>query len=180
MKLLQPLASQLRVSQKENRYFLLLIMRGKRASERKIAPDPVYKSVTVARLINYVMLDGKKSVAAQMVYDAIEKAAAKVKKDPMDLVDGALSNVKPNLEIRSRRVGGANYHVPMPVSESRQETLALRWIVKIARNKKGKEFSEILGDELVAAFKGEGDAVKTKIDTEKMAEANKAFAHFRW
>jgi len=155
-------------------------MRGKRASKRKIDADLRYNSATVTRFINYVMLGGKKSTAMKMVYGAIEGAAKKVKKEPMDMFSVVLNNVKPVLEVRTRRVGGANYQIPMPVSEGRQEVLALRWIIGVVRNKKGQDFESLLMTELVNAYKGEGDAIKIKVDTEKMAEANKAFAHFRW
>mgnify|MGYP002396596455 CR=1 FL=1 len=155
-------------------------MRGKKAPKRDRQKDSVYQSETVARFINYVMLDGKKTLAEKSVYHAIEEGAKQVKKEPMELLEGALNNVKPALEVRSRRVGGANYQVPVPVDEERQEALALRWLIKGARGKKGKDFHEFLTSELVQAFKGEGEAVRMKEDTEKMAEANKAFAHFRW
>lgn len=173
----------LRIQQKQVKsinYKISQEMRGKRASKRQIEPDSVYKSTTVTRFINYVMSGGKKTLARKMVYGAMEQAAEKVKKEPLEMLGTVLSNVKPVLEIRSRRVGGATYQVPMPVSEDRQEALALRWIIGVSRRKKGKDFVKILADELVSAYKGEGDSVKTKIDTEKMAEANKAFAHFRW
>lgn len=155
-------------------------MRGKQAPKRKMKPDTVYDSPTVTRLINTVMLDGKKSTAKKHVYGALEEASTAVKKKPMELLDQALSNVKPALEVRSRRVGGANYQVPVPVDDARQEALAVRWLVKVSRSRKGKDFQTILSEELVNAYKGEGEAVKTKEETERMAEANKAFAHFRW
>ncbi len=155
-------------------------MRGKKAPKRKTKPDRVYESEVIGKFINYVMLHGKKSTAEDMVYSALEDASTKLKKKPPEVLNGALANVKPVLEIRSRRVGGANYQIPMPVPEDRQVSLALRWIVNIARGKKGKEFKEFLADELISAFKGEGAAVKKKEEVEKMAEANKAFAHFRW
>lgn len=155
-------------------------MRGKKAPTRKLRPENVYGSETVARLINYTMLHGKKSKARAHVYGAMDDAAAELKKKPMEVLEGALDNVKPALEVRSRRVGGANYQVPMPVEEDRQVALALRWIVKVARGRKGKDYQAILKEELVNAFKGEGEAVRMKEETERMAEANKAFAHFRW
>lgn len=155
-------------------------MRGKRASKRKVNKDPKYQSQAVELFINYVMLDGKKNVARDAVYGALESAAKTLKKDEMEVFDQALSNVKPVLEVRSRRVGGANYQIPVPVPEDRQVSLALRWIINSARSKNGKDFKHFLSEELVNAYKGEGDAVKKKEDTEKMAEANKAFAHFRW
>lgn len=155
-------------------------MRGKRAPLRKVQKDKFYESDVVTKLINYVMLHGKKNVAESAVYGAMDDAAAKLKKKPIEVLAGALDNVKPVLELRSRRVGGATYQVPVPVTEARQVTLALRWIVSVARNRSGKDFKDILSAELMNSFKGEGDAVKKKEDVEKMAEANKAFAHFRW
>ncbi|MFH1547559.1 MAG: 30S ribosomal protein S7 [bacterium] len=155
-------------------------MRGKRASKRKLNKDPKFESETIEMLVNYVMLHGEKAVARKAVYGALESASKTLKKGEIELLDQALSNVMPVLEVRSRRVGGANYQVPVPVPEDRQVTLALRWIISIARSKKGKDFQHFLAEEIINAYKGEGDAVKKKEDTEKMAEANKAFAHFRW
>jgi small subunit ribosomal protein S7 len=155
-------------------------MRGKQSSKRDVNPDPKYKSEVVARLVNYVMLHGKKTLARKFVYQAMENAAEKVDSEPMETLEKALENVKPALEVRSRRVGGANYQVPMPVTDERQETLALRWLVKVTRAKNGKNFSDVLASEIIKAYNGEGDAVRMKVETENMAEANKAFAHFRW
>ncbi len=156
-------------------------MRGKRAKRRTIKLDRKFSNPIIARLITKVMQDGKKSIAEDLVYAAINKGAEVVKeKDVVIFVNKAIDNVRPALEIKARRVGGANYQVPMPVSPRRQETLAVRWIVEASRKKSGKSFDEILRDQLVDAYKGEGDAVRKKDDTEKMAEANKAFAHFRW
>jgi len=156
-------------------------MRGKRAKRRIIKLDRKFSNPIIARLITKVMQDGKKSIAEDLVYAAINKGAEVVKeKDVVIFVNKAIDNVRPALEIKARRVGGANYQVPMPVSPRRQETLAVRWIVEASRKKSGKSFDEILRDQLVDAYKGEGDAVRKKDDTEKMAEANKAFAHFRW
>jgi small subunit ribosomal protein S7 len=156
-------------------------MRGKRAKKREQKLDKKYGNVVITRLINKVMLDGKKSLAESMVYSAIEKGAEEVKEKDVNLfVNKAIDNIRPALEIKARRVGGANYQVPMPVSPRRQETLSVRWLVDSARAKTGKSFEEILRNEMINAYKGEGDAVKKKIDTERMAEANKAFAHFRW
>jgi small subunit ribosomal protein S7 len=155
-------------------------MRGKRAPRRKYEKDPKYDSRIVELFTNYVMLDGKKALARKIVYGALEDAGKKLKKDPLEVLEQALSNVRPILEVRSRRVGGANYQVPVPVPDERQIALALRWIINGARAKEGSDFQTFLTAELVNAYKGEGDAVKKKEDTEKMAEANKAFAHFRW
>jgi small subunit ribosomal protein S7 len=156
-------------------------MRGKRAKRRSLKLDRKYSNPIIARFITKVMQDGKKSLAEDLVYSAIEKASKIVKEDDIVIfVNKAIDNVRPALEIKARRVGGANYQVPMPVSPRRQETLAVRWIVEASRKKTGKSFDETLCDQLVDAYKGEGDAVRKKEDTEKMAEANKAFAHFRW
>lgn len=156
-------------------------MRGKRAKRKIQIGDVKYGNVVISRLINKVMQDGKKSIAEDLVYSAIENGAKKVKEEDINIFfNKAIDNVRPALEIKARRVGGANYSVPMPVSPKRQETLAVRWIVDSARKKSGKAFDAILQDELVGAFNGEGDAIKKKTDTERMAEANKAFAHFRW
>lgn len=155
-------------------------MRGKRAKKREQYKDSKYGNVIIGRLINKVMLDGKKNVAESLVYSAIEGGSSKMKVDVVEFVEKAIDNVRPALEIRSRRVGGANYNVPVPVGPKRQEALAVRWIVEEARNKSGKAFDEILMNSLVDAFNGEGDAIKKKKDVERMAEANKAFAHFRW
>jgi len=140
----------------------------------------VYGSTTVTRCINYLMLRGKRGLAEGFVYGALDSAAATLKKKQIEVLDEALANIKPSLEVRSRRVGGASYQVPVAVDENRQEALALRWLVKVVRSKKGKNITELLAAELINACKGEGDAVRMKEETERMAEANKAFAHFRW
>jgi len=156
-------------------------MRGKRAKRREQVPDKKYGNPIISRLINKVMQGGRKSIAEKMVYAAIEKGAEEVKeKDVNTFLNKAIDNVRPALEIKARRVGGANYSVPVPVSPRRQETLAVRWIVGYARGKSGKAFEDLLKAELVQAYQGEGDAIKKKTDTERMAEANKAFAHFKW
>jgi small subunit ribosomal protein S7 len=156
-------------------------MRGKRAKRKIQIADKKYGNIIISRLINKVMMGGKKSLAEDLVYGAIEGGAKKVKEEDINIFfNKAVDNVRPALEIKARRVGGANYSVPMPVSPRRQETLAVRWIVDSARKKSGKSFDTILMDELVSAYGGEGDAIKKKADTERMAEANKAFAHFRW
>jgi small subunit ribosomal protein S7 len=129
-------------------------------------------------MINKVMLSGKKRLAENLVYGAIEQAAAKTKKDPMDVFEGAIKNVSPQVQVRSKRIGGANYQVPMEVKGDRKVHYAMIWMLDSARNKKGKSFDRKLADELVAAYKNEGDAIKKKQDTHQMAEANKAFAHF--
>lgn len=155
-------------------------MRGKRAKKRAIVKDKKYNDEIIGRLINKVMLDGKKSLAQELVYTAIESGAQKVNTPVIEFVHTAVDNVRPALEVKSRRVGGANYQVPVPVTPRRQETLAVRWLVDVSRSKSGKSFGKLLEEEMVSAFKGEGEAVKKKNDVERMAEANKAFAHFRW
>ena len=144
-------------------------------------PDHKYKSVDVSTLINYVMWDGKKTVAEMVVYDALEyiKKTLKVE-DPMETYKTALRNAGPLMEIRSRRVGGANYQVPREVRPERRTFLALRWVIDAARNKSGSPMSKRLGDEIIAASKNEGEAIKKRENVHKMAEANKAFAHFAW
>ena len=146
--------------------------------KRVLPPDRVYDSVLVTKMINKVMLNGKKRLAENLVYGAIEQAAAKTKKDPMDVFEGAIKNVSPQVQVRSKRIGGANYQVPMEVKGDRKVHYAMIWMLDSARNKKGKNFDRKLADELVAAYKNEGDAIKKKQDTHQMAEANKAFAHF--
>lgn len=155
-------------------------MRGHRAHRRSVQKDEKYQSALVARLINKVMQDGKKHLAEKLVYAALEEASKEVKMEPLEFLEAALDRVKPALEIRARRVGGATYQVPVPVSPSRQDALAVRWIVDFARSASGQSFDKILKKELLDAYNGEGNAVRKKNDVEKMAEANKAFAHFRW
>ncbi len=143
--------------------------------------DSVYNSVDVSRFINYIMLDGKKETARKIVYGAFEIIKEKVAdKEPLEVFEAALKNAGPVTEVRSRRVGGANYQVPVEVRPSRQKSLAMRWIIAGARAKKGKEMKEFLADELILAANNEGEAVKKKENVHKMAEANKAFAHFAW
>ncbi|MBI2357259.1 30S ribosomal protein S7 [Candidatus Dojkabacteria bacterium] len=155
-------------------------MRGHKAKRRVQQKDAIYGSYLVARLISKVMQHGKKSTASALVYEAIESGAKKFKIEPDKFLEEVVAKVRPSLEVRTRRVGGANYAVPVPVPAARQETLAIRWIVDNTRKKSGQSFAKLLETELVAAFNGEGDAMKKKADVEKMADANKAFAHFRW
>jgi small subunit ribosomal protein S7 len=155
-------------------------MRRRRAEPREIAPDPEYGDVLVAKLINKVMRDGKKSIARKIVYNAFEIIRQKTGQDPLEVFKKAVENVKPVLEVRPRRVGGATYQVPIEVRPERSISLALRWIVQYARERKGKPMMVKLAEELMAAARNEGMAVKKREDTHKMAEANKAFAHFRW
>lgn len=155
-------------------------MRRKRAEPREITPDPKYADVLVAKLINKVMRDGKKTIARKIVYNAFEIIRQKTGQDPLEVFKKAVENVKPILEVRPRRVGGATYQVPIEVRPERSISLALRWIVQYARERKGKPMMVKLAEELMAAARGEGMSVKKREDTHKMAEANKAFAHFRW
>ncbi|AJC73012.1 30S ribosomal protein S7 [Pseudothermotoga hypogea DSM 11164 = NBRC 106472] len=155
-------------------------MRRRRAEVRKIAPDPVYGDVLVAKLINRIMWDGKKTVAQKIVYKAFDYIREKTGKDPLEVFQKALDNVRPVLEVRPRRVGGATYQVPIEVQEPRKTSLALRWIVNAARAKKGRPMYLKLAEELIASYQGTGAAVKKREDVHKMAEANRAFAHLRW
>ncbi|WP_126992585.1 30S ribosomal protein S7 [Thermosipho globiformans] len=155
-------------------------MRRRRAEVRKVPPDPIYNDILVSKLINRVMWDGKKSIAQKIVYKAMEYLAEKTKKDPLEALHQAIDNVRPLVEVRPRRVGGATYQVPIEVEEPRKTSLALRWIVEAARSKKGRPMAEKLGEELVNAFNNTGTAIKKKEDVHRMAEANRAFAHFRW
>jgi len=153
-------------------------MRGKQATKRVIAPDAVYGNVTVAKLINHVMKSGKKTVAERVVYDAFKLISEKTKQEPLDVFTYAMKNVSPSVEVRSRRVGGANYQIPTPVRGERREALAFRWMLTAARAKKGKPMAERLAAEFINAANGEGDAMKKRQDVQRMAEANRAFAHF--
>jgi small subunit ribosomal protein S7 len=146
--------------------------------KRVLPADRKYDSVLVTKMINKVMWDGKKRLAENLVYSAIEQAAAKTKKDPMEVFEEAIKNVSPQVQVRSKRIGGANYQVPMEVKGDRKVHYAMIWILDSARSKKGKSFDKKLAAELVAAYGNEGDAIKKKQDTHQMAEANKAFAHF--
>ena len=150
------------------------------APKRPLVVDPVYHSPLVTQLVNKVLLDGKKSVAERTVYGALEGARAKTGNDPVILLKRALDNVKPALEVRSRRVGGSTYQVPVDVRPSRSTTLALRWLVGFSRARREKTMTERLMNEILDASNGLGAAVKRREDTHKMAESNKAFAHYRW
>ena len=155
-------------------------MRRKVKNRKQPGPDRVYASEQVAKFINHVMLDGKKSVAEKIVYSAFDIIKEKTKEEPLEVFELALKNVGPFTEVRSRRVGGANYQVPREVRPERRIALAMRWILDITRKGKGKPMHKRLADEIMAASKNEGDAVKKRENTHKMAEANKAFAHFAW
>ncbi len=152
-------------------------MRGKQAHKREVAPDNKYGSVLVAKLINHVMRSGKKSIAQKIVYQAMDAIGKETKQSPIDVFDLAMKNVIPAVEVKSKRVGGANYQVPMPVRGERRYALAYRWILTAARSKKGKPMSTKLADEIVLASKNEGEAVKKRADVQRMADANRAFAH---
>lgn len=156
-------------------------MRKKRTYKREHKPDVRYGSVALSRFINYIMKDGKKSIAEKIVYSALEKVAQKTKqKDVLAVFKKALENAAPSVEVVSRRVGGANYQVPREVRADRRFVLASRWIINAARSKKGKPMADKLAEEIIAAFNNEGSAVKKKQDVHRMAEANRAFAHFSW
>ncbi len=151
-----------------------------RAPKREIAPDPKYNDVIVAKAINKIMRDGKKSVAERILYGAFERIKEKTGNDPLKVFRKAVENVKPQLEVKSRRVGGATYQVPIEVRPERQISLALKWLVEYARQRNERTMIEKFAGELMDAASGRGGAVKKKEDTHRMAEANKAFAHYRW
>lgn len=146
----------------------------------KPRPDSVYESVRLAKFMNYIMLDGKKTVARTLVYKALEEIKEKTKKEPLEIFEAALHNVGPTMEVRSRRVGGANYQVPREVRPERRDQLAMRWIAEAARSGKGRPTHEKLAEEIIAAANEEGAAYGKKVNTHKMADANRAFAHFAW
>lgn len=153
-------------------------MRGKKAPKQNLTPDVKYGSANVTKLINYVMTDGKKGVATRIVYKALESAAESTKKEPLEVLEKAIDNVGPVLEVRGRRIGGANYQIPYEVTRERRLILSYRWMIDAAKKRKGTDMGQRLAKELVDAFNGEGTAVKKKEDTHRMAEANRAFAHF--
>ncbi|ADG81178.1 30S ribosomal protein S7 [Thermincola ferriacetica] len=148
--------------------------------KREVLPDPIYGSKVVTKLINQIMLDGKKSIAESICYNAFDIVKEKTGKDPLEVFEQALKNIMPVLEVKARRVGGANYQVPVEVRPERRQTLALRWLVNYARTRGEKTMDERLAAEIMDAANNTGGAVKKKEDTHKMAEANKAFAHYRW
>lgn len=155
-------------------------MRKRRAEKRYIKPDPKYNDVLVAKFINYIMWDGKKTTARKIVYGSLEMLEQKTKKPALEVFKKAVSNVQPFVEVRSRRVGGATYQVPMEVRAERRIALAFRWLRNYSRDRKDKTMVQRLAAELLAASNGEGASVKKKDDVHRMAEANKAFAHFKW
>ncbi len=151
-----------------------------RVERRKVAPDPKYNSEVVAKFINSLMRDGKKSIARSIFYEALDIIAQRTKKDSLEIFYKALENTKPLMEVRSRRVGGATYQVPIEVRPERAQALAIRWLITYARARSGKSMAEKLAAELLDAYNNRGGAIKKKEDTHRMAEANKAFAHYRW
>ncbi|KAB2951420.1 30S ribosomal protein S7 [Heliorestis acidaminivorans] len=148
--------------------------------KRDVLPDPIYKSKLVTKLTNQIMLDGKKSIADQIVYGAFDLVQEKTNKNPMEVLETAMKNIMPLLEVKARRVGGANYQVPIEVRPDRRQTLGIRWLIRYARERSGKSMVDKLAGEIMDAANNVGASVKKKEDTHKMAEANKAFAHYRW
>ena len=156
-------------------------MSRKRKAPKKIQVlDPKFKSSIIPKLINSIMLDGKKTVAEKIVYDAIDKIKSKSKDEPISIFNEAINNIRPTVEVRSRRVGGATYQVPVEVKSKRSHALALRWLIDASRKRKDKNMSDKIFNEIYDAYQKKGSAIKKKEDTHKMAESNKAFAHFRW
>ena len=155
-------------------------MRKNQAEKRDVLPDPVYNSKLVTRSVNKIMLDGKKGTAQTILYQAFEIIKEKTQENPIDVFNKAIENIQPHLELKVRRIGGANYQVPVEVSDERRVTLALRWLINYARLRNEKEMTIRLASEIIDASKNIGGAVKKREDTHKMAEANKAFAHYRW
>ena len=154
--------------------------RKKQAPKRIFYPDAKYSSLVLAKFINFVMYDGKKTTSEKIIYDALEKIRNKTKDDPIKIFNEAIANIRPNLEVRSRRVGGATYQVPQEVNTKRSQTLALRWLLEATRKRKNKSMSDKLFSELMDASQKKGAAMKKRENTHRMAESNKAFAHYRW
>jgi len=150
------------------------------AVKREVLPDPLYNSVLVTKIVNQVMLDGKKGIAQSIVYTAMKTASEKIGEEALNVLTTAIENIKPKLETKARRVGGANYQVPMEVSAERQQTLAIRWLVMCARKRNERGMENKLAAEIVDAFNQAGGAIKKRDDMHRQAEANKAFAHYRW
>ncbi len=155
-------------------------MRGKQAPKRDIAPDPMFNDPSLGKFINFLMLDGKKVTAQKIVYGAFAIIKKAEDKEPLEVFEEALRNVGPSVEVKTKRVGGSNYQVPIPVKPERKNSLAMRWIINAARAKKGRAMTEKLAEEITLAAKGEGDAMRKKTDVHKMAESNRAFAHFAY
>ena len=154
--------------------------RRRRAEKREILPDPKFKDLVLSKFMNNLMLDGKKSVSEKIVYGAFDEIENKMKRPPLEVFHEALDNIKPSVEVRSRRVGGATYQVPVEVKSKRSQALALRWLIDASRKRKDKKMSDKIFNEIYDAYQNRGSAIKKKEDTHKMAESNKAFAHFRW
>ena len=154
--------------------------RKKTQPKKVVTPDPIFNSTIIPKLINSIMYDGKKVVAEKIVYEAIEKIISKTKEEPINVFNEAINNIKPTVEVRSRRVGGATYQVPVEVKTKRAQALAIRWLVDASRKRKDKHMSDKIFNELYDAYEKKGSAVKKREDVHKMAESNKAFAHFRW
>jgi len=157
-----------------------LMSRKRSAAKRTLYPDQRYGSLILSKFINFVMYDGKKTTSEKIIYESLEKIENKTKNDPIKIFNDAISNIRPNLEVRSRRVGGATYQVPVEVKTKRSQTLALRWLLEATRKRKNKTMSDKLFNELMDASQRKGAAMKKREDTHRMAESNKAFAHFRW
>ena len=155
-------------------------MRKRRAEKRDVLPDAIYNSKVVTKLINAVMLDGKKGTSEKIIYEAFDTIKEKTGKNPVEVFEAAMENIMPLLEVKSRRVGGSNYQVPIEVRPDRRQTLGLRWLVNYSKSRSGRGMANKLANEIMDAANGVGGAVKKREDTHKMAEANKAFAHFRW
>ena len=154
--------------------------RKKTQPKKVVTPDPIFNSTIIPKLINSIMYDGKKVVAEKIVYEAIEQIKSKTKEEPINVFNEAINNIKPTVEVRSRRVGGATYQVPVEVKTKRAQALAIRWLVDASRKRKDKHMSDKIFNELYDAYEKKGSAVKKREDVHKMAESNKAFAHFRW
>ena len=155
-------------------------MRKRQAIKRDVLADPIYNSKMITKLINGIMLDGKKGTAQKILYQALDIVKEKTNRDPLEVLNQAFENIRPALEIKSRRIGGSNYSVPMEVREDRANALMLRWLIQYAKNRNGRGMAEKLAAEIIDASNGIGGAVKKREDTHKMAEANKAYAHYRW
>ena len=155
-------------------------MRKRRATKRDVLPDPIYNSKVVTKLINTIMYDGKKGIAQSILYEAFDIVKERTGEEPLSVFEKAMENIKPTLEVKSRRVGGSNYQVPVEVTPQRSQALGLRWLVRYARLRGGKGMADNLANEITDAYNGTGAAVKKREDTHRMAEANKAFAHYRW
>jgi small subunit ribosomal protein S7 len=154
--------------------------RKRKAPKKILIVDPRYKSTIIPKLINSIMYDGKKTVAEKIVYEAIDKIKSKSKEEPITVFNEAINNIRPTVEVKSRRVGGATYQVPVEVKSKRSQALALRWLISASRKRKDKNMSDKILNEIYDAYQNRGSAIKKKEDTHKMAESNKAFAHFRW